>query len=189
MPQFPPMPNWDALHPLIIHFPIALLLLSPLFVAISAVLPAPRGRPYMIAAILVLLLGTAGMYVAMSTGKAAAEIAERENAVNAVLETHESLAMETEIVFSVLSVILLGMFLLPRVLRCRETRLFSTLLPLTFLAFYSVGLVFLVNTAHAGGRLVHEFGVHALIPAASGRAASPVAESSAANDDKHRPSR
>ena len=117
MPQFPPMPNWDALHPLIIHFPIALLLLSPLFVAISAVLPAPRGRPYMIAAILVLLLGTAGMYVAMSTGKAAAEIAERENAVNAVLETHESLAMETEIVFSVLSVILLGMFLLPRVLR------------------------------------------------------------------------
>ena len=189
MPQFPPMPNWDALHPLIIHFPIALLLLSPLFVAISAALSPPRGRPYLIAAILVLLLGTASLFVATSTGKAAAQLAERGDPVNLVLETHETLASEAVIVFSVLSVILLGMFLLPRILRRRETRLFSTILPLTFLAFYSVGIVFLVNTAHAGGRLVHEFGVHALIPAASDRAASPVAESSAANDDKHRPSR
>jgi hypothetical protein len=36
--------------------------------------------------------------------------------------------------------------------------------PLVFLGAYLVGLVYLVNTAHAGGRLVHEFGVHAMIP-------------------------
>ncbi|MHB2007353.1 MAG: DUF2231 domain-containing protein [Acidobacteriaceae bacterium] len=183
------MPNGDALHPLIIHFPIALLLLSPLFVAISAALSPPSGRPYMIAAILVLLLGTASLFVARSTGKAAAELAERGDPMNFVLETHETLASETVIVFTELSILLLGIFLLPIILRRRETRLFSTVLPLTFLAFYSVGIVFLVNTAHAGGRLVHEFGVHALIPAVSGRAASPAAESNAANDDKHRPSR
>ena len=32
---------------------------------------------------------------------------------------------------------------------------------LVFLLFYAAGTVVLVNTAHNGGRLVHEFGVHA----------------------------
>ncbi len=185
MPQFPPLPSWDSLHPLIIHFPIVLLLLCPLFILISAVLPPPKGAPYMIAALLVLLLGTASLFVAASTGKAAAKLAERGGAMNAVLETHEDLAAETKIVFSELSVILLGMFLLPRVLRRRETRVFSTALPLTFLALYTVGIVFLVNTAHSGGRLVHEFGVHAMVPATAGHAAAPpVGEIDVASGDK-----
>jgi hypothetical protein len=32
-------------------------------------------------------------------------------------------------------------------------------LPIAFLALYSAGLLLLVNTAHQGGRLVHELGV------------------------------
>ena len=32
MLQLPPMPTWDAMHPLLIHFPIVLLLISPLFI-------------------------------------------------------------------------------------------------------------------------------------------------------------
>ena len=165
MLQFSSMPSWNALHPFIIHFPIVLLLLTPLFIVISAALPPPRGRPYMIAAIFVLLLGNASLFIAISTGNAAAELTQPSGGVNAVLKTHKQLALETEIIFLELSAILLGIFLLPRLLCRRETRLFSTLLPLTFLVLYSVGILFLVNTAHNGGRLVHEFGVHVLIPA------------------------
>ena len=55
MLQFPPLPTWDSLHPLIIHFPIALLLLCPLFILISAIPPPPKGKPYMTAALLILL--------------------------------------------------------------------------------------------------------------------------------------
>lgn len=165
MLHFPYMPTWDSLHPLIIHFPIALLLLSPLFILIGAVLPAPKGRPYMIAALIVLLLGTVSIFISTSTGQAAAELAERGGKVNAVLESHEDLAKETQVIFAGLSLILLGIFALPRMLRRKDTRLFSTFLPLAFLALYSVGVVFLINTAHAGGRLVHEFGVHAMLPA------------------------
>lgn len=164
MLQLPPIPAWDSMHPLIIHFPIVLLLITPIFVAISMVLAPGKGRPYMVAALLTILLGTISIYFATFSGEAAAELAERGGAVNAVLESHESLAEVTKIVFTVLTIILFGMYLVPLMLRRRETRLFSTLLPLAFLALYSVGVVFLVNTAHAGGRLVHEFGVHAILP-------------------------
>lgn len=165
MLQFPTIPTWDSMHPLIIHFPIVLLLISPLFVAISVTLRPPGGRPYMIAALITLLLGTISVYFATATGEAAAELADRGGAIDAVLTSHEALAEETKIVFSVLTFILFGMFLVPRMLHRQEARLFSTFLPLAFLALYSVGIVFLVNTAHAGGRLVHEFGVHAVLPA------------------------
>lgn len=180
MLQVPPLPSWETLHPLIVHFPIVLLLLSPLFILISAVLAPPKGRPYMISAIIILLLGTASLFLAAETGEAGAERAEHTAAVNSVLETHEGLAEQTEIIFSGLSVILLGMVAIPRIMRHQDTRLFTTFLPLSFLVLYAVGVLYLANTAHAGGRLVHEFGVHATpvvgnIPAN----APPAAESSA----------
>lgn len=162
------MPAWDSLHVLIVHFPIALLLLSPIFVVISAALTPPKGRPYMVTALITLLLGTASVFIAVSTGHSAAELAERGGPVDAVLKMHEELAEETEIVFAGLSAILLGMYTVPRLLRRDENRLFSSFLPSAFLALYTVGILFLVNTAHAGGRLVHEFGVHAILPADSG---------------------
>ena len=165
MLQIPPLPTWDSLHPLIIHFPIVLLLLCPLFILISTILRPGRGRPYMIAALVVLLLGTVSLFVSIETGEAAAELADRTDAMSAVLKSHQELAADTRNIFTVLSGILLVIFALPLALRRRDSRLFSTVLPLTFLALYSVGALLLINTAHAGGRLVHEFGVHALIPA------------------------
>jgi uncharacterized membrane protein len=164
MLQIPPMPTWDSLHVLIIHFPIALLFLSPIFVVISAILIPARGRPYMVAALITLLLGTTSLIIAASSGRAAAELAERGGAIDSVLRAHQELGVETEIVFAGLSAILLSMYLVPKVLRREENRLFSTFLPSAFLALYTVGVLFLMNTAHAGGRLVHEFGVHAIVP-------------------------
>ena len=183
MLQIPPLPAWDSLHVLIIHFPIALLLLSPLFIVISAILTPAKGRPYMIAALITLLLGTASVFVAASTGQAAAELAERGGPVDDALKAHEELAEETRIVFAGLSALLLGMFAIPRILGRGENRLFSSFLPSAFLALYTVGVLFLVNTAHAGGRLVHEFGVHAILP--PDRSFGPaVAEPSAETADR-----
>ncbi|MGA8043967.1 MAG: DUF2231 domain-containing protein [Terracidiphilus sp.] len=178
--HFPPIPPWDALHPLVIHFPIALLLLSPLFILIGSVLAPPKGQPYRIAGLIILMLGTIGLFVAASTGEAAGELAERGGGVDAVLSAHEHLAEQTRIFFAGLSVILLGMTVLPGVLRRQETRLSSTFMPLAFLILYSVGILFLVNTAHAGGRLVHEFGVHAVLPAEAG----PAIESAAVGTER-----
>ncbi len=162
--ELPPMPTWDSLHPLIIHFPIVLLLLTPFLVLISATLPPRRSGPYLMAAMIILLFGTASLFLAAATGEAAGELAERGGGVDKVLAAHQDLAGETRMIFLGLSAILIGILFLPRLLHRPQTRIFSTMLPLAFLALYSVGILFLVNTAHQGGRLVHEFGIHAILP-------------------------
>lgn len=164
MLHLPPLPPWEALHPLVIHFPIALLVVAPLFILASALVSPARGRSYLISGIALLLLGTGCLFVAAATGEAAAELADRTAAVNKALEAHEHLAGEARIVFSILSAGSLAIAVLPLVVRRARGRLYETLAPLVFLGAYSLGLIVLVNTAHAGGRLVHQFGVHSMMP-------------------------
>jgi uncharacterized membrane protein len=152
------------MHPLLIHFPIVLLLFAPVFVVIGSALRPPKNRPYMTVGLIMLLLGTVSLFFAASSGEEAAELADRAGGVNAVISVHEALASTCEILFAALSVIFAGIYLWPRLFRRTETRLTSSVLPLAFVALHSVGLLYLVNTAHAGGRLVHEFGVHAMMP-------------------------
>ena len=173
MLQFPPVPGWDGMHPLLIHFPIVLLLFVPVFVLASAILRPPRNRPYMTVALIMLLLGTLSLFLAASSGEEAAELADRDGAVNAVISTHEALASTCEILFSGLSACFAGIFIWSRVSRRVESRIISTVFPLVFVCLYSMGLLYLINTAHAGGRLVHEFGIHAMIPQDSVPAAEP----------------
>ena len=164
MLQFPPTPGWDAMHPLLIHFPIVLLLLTPLFVLIGAILRPPKNRPYMTVALITLLLGTLSLFLAASSGEEAAELADRAGGVNSVLSAHEALASTSQILFVAFSAVFVGIYIWPRLFRSIETRTTATVIPVAFLILYSVGLLYLVNTAHAGGRLVHEFGVHAMMP-------------------------
>ncbi len=163
MIQFPPSPAWDALHPLIVHFPIALLLVAPLFIVIGAALRPEPGRIYLFSALILMAVGTSAVFVALETGEAAAKLAERSPEINAVLEHHEQLAETTRMVFSALTLIFAAILLLPRLLRRSSGWLASRALPLSFLVLYGAGMLLLVNTAHNGGRLVHEFGVHALV--------------------------
>ncbi len=134
--QFPPLPSWDAIHPLLIHFPIVLLLLSPLFVLIAAVLHPPRNRLYMTAALITLLLGKFSVLLAASSGEEAAELAHRAGGVNAVLAAHESLASTCEILFAIYSALFAGLFIWQWVSRLRPSRITSTAVPLAFLAVY-----------------------------------------------------
>jgi uncharacterized membrane protein len=163
MIQFPPIPAWDALHPLIVHFPIALLLVAPLFIVIGALLQPEKGRVYLFSALILMALGTTAVFVALETGEAAAKLAERTPEINAVLEHHEQLAETTRIAFSVLTVIFAAIILLPRLLRRSPGWLAGRGLLLLFLVAYGAGMLLLVNTAHNGGRLVHEFGVKAMV--------------------------
>lgn len=169
--QLPPIPSWNTLHPLIIHFPIALLLVAPLFIVAGSILKPAKGRSYLITAMVLLLLGTAAIFVAVETGEAAGKLAEQTPGIEGVLESHEALAERTQVVFSVLSVVFVLLLAGPHVLKKVDTRLTTTILPLAFLMFYGIGVMLLVNTAHNGGRLVHEFGVRAMAASSPSNAA------------------
>jgi len=159
----PPIPSWTELHPLVIHFPIALLLVTPLFIVAGIVMNPQKGRPFLVAALALMILGTVGTMVAVLTGEAAAEVVHRSAGVSAVLERHQELAEITRDIFGLLSVIFAAFLFVPRFLKRETSTAAARILPLAFLVFYGAGTVVLVNTAHNGGRLVHEFGVHSVL--------------------------
>ena len=169
MPAFPPIPSWQAMHPLIVHFPIALLLIAPLFILSGAVRKPERSFPFMLAGLILMAVGTVSAFVAVWSGEAAGGIAESALQVKAVLELHQDLGETTAIAFSALTLVFAVILLVPRMLKRQPVRMLSTVLPLIFLVFYATGAISLVNTAHQGGRLVHELGVRApMAPSVAG---------------------
>jgi len=163
MIQLPPLPSWDGLHPLIVHFPIALLLVAPIFLVLGALLSPPKGKSFLAAALLIMLLGTMSTFVAVETGEAAAQLAERTDQGNLVLKQHQELAETTRVVFAALTLLFGAIIYGARLWQRVPTRLSTTVLPMLFLVLYGAGAVILINTAHNGGRLVHELGVTSMV--------------------------
>lgn len=164
--MFPPLPgDWSGLHPLIIHFPIALLFIAPLLVVIGLAFKGGR-HAYLVSALLLMAVGTLATYVAVSTGEAAGELAEGFGPVGAMLERHEGLAETTRAVFTVLTLVFAGLLAVPKLMK-REMRgpIFYGA-HVMFLVAYLFGAGLLANTAHEGGMLVHQSGVRAMVAAA-----------------------
>lgn len=160
--MLPALPPWTGVHPLVVHFPIALLLVAPLLVVLSVLLRPHRGG-LGAAALVLMIVGTVAAFVAMSTGEAAADLAERAPGVAATLERHEELAETTRTIFAVLTGIFMVIYAAPLVRRREWSNGLYVALSLVFLAFYAGGALTLVNTAHLGGQLVHRYGVRAML--------------------------
>lgn len=157
----PPFPPFEGMHPLVVHFPVALLTTAPLFVILALILP--KHRPALAAAgLIVMALGTAAAFVAVRTGEAGEDAAEAVPAAQAVLHEHEELAERTRLVFTILTAVFAGIVLAGRRLPARG----ATLVHALFLVAYLAGWTVLANTAHHGGLLVHGYGVRAPVPSA-----------------------
>ncbi len=170
--MFPPIPPWDGLHPLIVHFPIALLLVAPVLVLLGLVV-RPYSRGLLAGALTLMLLGTAGAWVAVETGEAAAQLADRTPEITTTLQRHQELAETTRTVFTLLAALFAVLFFAPVVLRKDWKPALVYTSHGLFLAFYLAGMLVLANTAHAGGTLVHEHGVRAMISSAPVEADAP----------------
>jgi uncharacterized membrane protein len=162
----PPVPPWDGLHPLVVHFPVALLLVAPLLVVLSLVVRR-HATGISIAAFVLMLLGVAGAVVAVSTGEAAGELVERTDAISKTLERHAELAETARTVFAVLLLVYGIILCVPAAWRRvrKEDLPGGTVVAakLVFLAVYAACTLILANTAHLGGVLVHTHGVRAMM--------------------------
>jgi uncharacterized membrane protein len=93
--------------------------------------------------------------------------------VRAVLERHAELGEMTRNVFTALTLVFAGFVFVPTRLKRPLSRGVTAGLGLLFLVLYAAGALLIANTAHQGARLVHEFGVHAMMAGAPSDSVAP----------------
>ncbi|HWR08303.1 DUF2231 domain-containing protein [Sporomusa sp.] len=135
------------LHPALIHFPIALLLIGFLFDILSTVLKRNSLRS---AGWWCLLVGGVSLAAAIGSGVYAESTAGHNDASHVIMERHKQIEYVATALF--------GLLLVWRSLR--KTMLPQSMVQLA--VYYAIG-VFAIGTmaygAHLGGRLVYEYGV------------------------------
>ncbi len=161
--ELPPPPPWEGMHPLVVHFPIALLFVAPLFVLLAGLL-GKHGRWFGLTALMLLVIGTISGAVAVSTGDAAYLALDHvEEGGWEVVVQHQEAAKSVQNWYIGLTVLYAVLLAVPLVVaKCNQWKYW---LPtnLVFLVFLSVMNIQLANAAHLGGRLVHQYGARAIL--------------------------
>lgn len=160
------MPPFDHLHPAVVHFAIAPLVLAPLFVLLALLWRSQR-RGILAAALLLLLAGLTCAVLALLSGAAAERFARATPELRAALQSHELVAQRTTLLFAVLTLLLLLFWLFPYFRKRQLSAGLEQTLLLLWLAVSLAAAGLMLRTGHEGGRMVHVLGTHAA-PAPSG---------------------
>jgi uncharacterized membrane protein len=136
---------------------------APLFILLPVVWRS-QARGLSLAALLILVMGTTGAFIAVATGDAAEELAEGARSIDRVLHQHEETAEAARNYFLVATIVYAALWAAPLVLRKRFKPGWFAAGSIVIAVACVPGLLILANAAHLGGRLVHELGVHALMP-------------------------
>jgi uncharacterized membrane protein len=179
-----PVIRLTDLHPIVVHFPIALLIASVGLDFLSLVL---RRAGLTTAATWLLVLGVPGALAALLTGKVAGSVVNTA-AASDLLHLHKICAVGASLTFGTLLVLRL-VWLAPRVLqwlpqavpatqsavvggqralRSALPTLYTSRLPGIVVAMYLalglVGVVLLALTGYFGGAIVYDRGVGPIVP-------------------------
>lgn len=148
------------MHPLVIHIPIALIVITPLLVVLGLAW-RKRALGWFMGSALLMAIAAGGACLATSSGSAAEDFAEKVPGARDVLEEHEELgeaARNFAIGLAAALVIGTGAYWrwgdrIPRKLIITTGVL--------YLVANGAAMLVVANAAHQGGRLVHEVGVRA----------------------------
>jgi uncharacterized membrane protein len=149
---------WSAAHPSIVHFPIALLMVAPVFV-VTAIVVRPERTAFGLSAFILMVLGTVAAFVAVASGEASAGALAVSEATHELIEQHEERAELARTLFASLTLVYGVILLVPLFVRKWSASWPFRTLSTVFLLLYLVALAVLVSAAHRGGMLVHEHGV------------------------------
>ena len=138
------------IHPMVVHFPIALLITSVVFDFLAT---RWHHKSFQDAGFYTLIAGLLGAAVAVLTGAMAEELAEDKGIPESVLEIHEALGYATLLFF----IGLLALRLLMRWKLISER-------PALYLAMGVAGIVILSAAGYFGGSLVYDFGAGVSMP-------------------------
>ncbi len=154
------LPPWNHLHPAIVHFPIALLTVAPLLVLLGLLWPAQR-RGIHLSALVLLLLGIGGLFLALASGDAVERYARATPALLAGVRDHELAAQWATLIFCLLGAAFAGLWSLPLFRKKELSKPLETGLLLAWLLLSAAGMLAVARTGHLGGHLVHDLHTHA----------------------------
>jgi uncharacterized membrane protein len=147
----------ELLHPLTLHFPIALLLFATVAKVVAAVIRGEQQLFWQKVGSLLLFVGGVTVWLAVYTGDMAEGIVARKICDPTVLKRHESASLNMAWLFTAaIAVQLLLSINLIKVYR-KALRLFTLLLMLT-------GSAYLIYASHLGVQVVYEQGGGVNVP-------------------------
>lgn len=155
MLQLPPAPDWSGLHPLLTHFPIVLFLLLPLLLILAGISRKNTNHAFLGAALVVMLMATAFLYLTYSTGIARATVFEGKPAAGPAIAHHRALGGYALSAFTVATGLFSVALLVRQKLKLEDMRDLAPWIPIGFFVFYILGVFWLVLTAHEGAMLSH----------------------------------
>lgn len=151
--------NWGNLHIWIVHFPIALLYTTPLFIILGLIFQK-TARTFFICALILMILGTGTLFLAVSTGNTASESVQPNPLSVATLNAHIQFGEQARIIYGILSFLWIGYTWTYPLLTRKIVPRWHYIFIIFFLLFYAYGLLVLFNAAHHGGALVHQHHIH-----------------------------
>lgn len=164
MNWFPSVPGWDGIHPAMVMFPVALLLVSPLLV-FAGFFAKGAWRAWAAAALVTMALGTLAAWLAVGSGHAAGQLVDKTKELEGTILRHEALGVTVRNLFTLLTLLWAALVLLPAWVRRPIPQGLRIGVQVLFLAGYVASVGALARAADAGGRLVHQQGVRAMVDA------------------------
>jgi len=138
------------MHPIVVHFPIALLLVAPVFLLMAIAWKSQR-RVMMLVTCTMVVLGAVAAQVAVMTGEETGEITQTAVLAEPVLERHEELAETARTIFMVLAgIAVVGTAVVWKLKeRAKPGAVVAGLV--VFGVAHMLGCLVLGNAAHEGG--------------------------------------
>lgn len=159
--EIPSLPPYEGLHPIIVHFPIAILMMAWVPMLLGLV-DKKRRMTWLFGGLLMLIVGTGFAFFAVMTGSATEHAVDRSSQViRKAIHEHEETAELARNLFIGVTVIYLFVLIAISKIGPSKKKMVGFVGGLLILISYGLGALALVNAGHEGGLLVHQLGVRA----------------------------